>query len=61
MTFSSNINCPKYTSLKPAASLFVQGGTSVKGLFMVGFNECDCIGRSSEISNNLYWANLPTG
>ena len=61
MTFSSIINCLKYTSLKPAASLFLQGEFTVRGLCMCGFSVYDCKGRNSEINENSYWTNLPTG
>ena len=61
MTFASIIHCPKHISLKPAASLLMQSESTATGLCMFGFGVCDFIGRNSEISDNLYWANLPTG
>ncbi len=61
MTFASIIHCPKHTSLNPAASLLMQRANTVKGFCIFGFGACDCTGRNSEISENIYWANLPTG
>lgn len=61
MTFASIIHCPKHISPKPAASLLMQDWSTVAGLCVFGFGVRDFIGRNSEISDNLYWANLPTG
>ena len=61
MTFASIIHRPKHISPKPAASLLTQRGNTVEGLCMFGSGSCDFIGRNSEISDNLYWANLPPG
>ncbi len=61
MTFASIIHCPLHISPKPAASLLMQRKRTATELCVFGSDVCDFIGRNSEISDNLYWANLPTG
>lgn len=59
MTFASFINCPQHISPKPAFSPLMRRGITAEGLYVGGFDTSDCVCGNSEISDKLFWANLP--